>query len=58
MSERIRCPYCDSTETELTSLFGQQLLTAQYYCRHCRTPFEAVKGPEVERDVRARQERK
>jgi len=39
----VTCPYCGSTETELFSLFGQQLLTLQYYCNTCHTPFEHVK---------------
>lgn len=43
----ITCPYCDSVDVELFSLFGQQLLTAQYYCNGCRTPFERVKGEDV-----------
>ena len=38
------CPYCGSVETEFFSLFGSQLLTAQYYCRACHTPFEQVKS--------------
>lgn len=37
------CPYCGSTDTELFSLFGQQLLTVQFYCQTCHTPFEYVK---------------
>ena len=37
------CPFCQSTETELLSLFGSQLSTTQYYCRACHTPFEYVK---------------
>jgi hypothetical protein len=36
------------------SLFGQQLMTAQYYCAACRTPFERVKGTDVLADARAR----
>jgi DNA-directed RNA polymerase subunit RPC12/RpoP len=44
---RIACPFCGSDDTELFSLFGQQLLTAQYYCNSCRTPFERVKGEDV-----------
>jgi hypothetical protein len=40
----VACPFCHSTDTELFSLFGQQLLTVQYYCRACRTPFERIKG--------------
>jgi DNA-directed RNA polymerase subunit RPC12/RpoP len=40
---KITCPYCGSSETELLSLFGQQLLTVQYYCQTCHTPFEYIK---------------
>ena len=32
-----------STDTEFFSLFGQQLLTEQYYCNTCHTPFEYIK---------------
>ncbi len=39
----ITCPYCSSSDSEFFSLFGQQLLTMQYYCKHCHTPFEYVK---------------
>ena len=39
----VRCPFCGSVETEPLSLFGRQLLTAQYYCNECRTPFEKCK---------------
>jgi DNA-directed RNA polymerase subunit RPC12/RpoP len=49
----IRCPYCGSTETELFSLFGQQLLTVQYYCNNCHTPFERVKDDDVLDDYAA-----
>jgi enoyl-CoA hydratase len=41
------CPYCGSTEIEPLSLFGQQLLTVQLYCRACHTPFEFVKDDDV-----------
>jgi ring-1,2-phenylacetyl-CoA epoxidase subunit PaaD len=37
---RVACPFCHSRDVELLSLFGSQLLTDQYYCRACRTPFE------------------
>jgi hypothetical protein len=37
-----RCPFCGSTDTELLSLFGSQLLTDQRYCRACHTPFEHI----------------
>lgn len=39
----VACPYCASTDTEIYALFGQQLLTMQYYCKSCHTPFEYVK---------------
>ena len=50
----IDCPYCGSRDTELLSLFGQQLMTVQYYCKSCRTPFERVKGPDVLSDAEER----
>ncbi len=37
------CPFCASSNTELFSLFGSQLLTTEYYCLQCRTVFESVK---------------
>ena len=43
----INCPFCGSTDTELFSLFGSQLLTVQYYCNNCHTPFEHVKDDDV-----------
>ncbi|WP_069804885.1 PaaD-like zinc ribbon domain-containing protein [Thermogemmatispora onikobensis] len=51
---RARCPFCGSTETELFSLFGQQLLTAQYYCNRCHTPFEYIKDDDVLEDAKAK----
>jgi DNA-directed RNA polymerase subunit RPC12/RpoP len=53
---RVTCPYCGSTNTELFSLFGQQLLTVQYYCNACHTPFERVKDDDVLNDYAARKE--
>ncbi len=50
------CPYCGSTDTEIFSLFGQQLLTVQFYCNACRTPFEYVKDDDVLADYAARKE--
>jgi hypothetical protein len=48
------CPFCGSKETEFFSLFGSQLLTAQYYCRACHTPFERVKDEAVLADAARR----
>ena len=53
---RVTCPFCGSTNTELFSLFGQQLLTVQYYCNSCHTPFERIKDDDVLDDYAARKE--
>jgi DNA-directed RNA polymerase subunit RPC12/RpoP len=50
-STTIECPYCRSVETQLSSLFGAQLLTAQYYCQGCATPFERILGEDVLEDI-------
>lgn len=52
----VECPFCGSTETEMMSLFGQQLLTVQYYCNRCHTPFERIKGTDILEDARRREE--
>ena len=46
--EQIACPFCNSSETEFFSLFGQFLLASQYYCRNCRTVFDVVRWTEEE----------
>jgi DNA-directed RNA polymerase subunit RPC12/RpoP len=51
---RLVCPYCGSGDTEFFSLFGAQLLTAQYYCRTCHTPFEQIKNADVLADAARR----
>jgi hypothetical protein len=43
LRNHVACPFCRSVDTEPLSLFGQQLLTVQYYCNECRTPFEKCK---------------
>jgi hypothetical protein len=43
LPERVPCPFCDGTETELHSPFGTALSVATYWCRSCRTAFEWVK---------------
>jgi hypothetical protein len=55
-NEQVACPFCRSTDTELISLFGQQLLTVQYYCNACHTPFECVKDDDILDDYAARKE--
>ena len=41
--EPVRCPFCNSTETSLTSRFGSTACKALYYCESCRQPFEQFK---------------
>lgn len=48
---QVVCPFCQATDNELFSLFGQTLLGSQYYCRHCRTVFEAVRWQAVDQDT-------
>lgn len=37
------CPYCDSTETDLESIFGPTLCRSMHYCRSCQQSFEHFK---------------
>ena len=46
-SKLVVCPFCGSNDTELLALFGQQLLTVQYYCNTCHTPFEHIKDDDM-----------
>ena len=45
--DTVRCPFCDSGNTEVMSIFGQQLLTVQFYCNHCKSPFGKVRDSTV-----------
>jgi hypothetical protein len=37
------CPFCRSTETEKQADFSTSLMVSLYYCRRCRSSFEAIK---------------
>jgi hypothetical protein len=37
------CPFCDSTEIELVSPWGGQLITSAVLCRSCNSHFEIVR---------------
>jgi ring-1,2-phenylacetyl-CoA epoxidase subunit PaaD len=39
----VGCPFCGSTDTEVISPFGSQLLMCQRRCRTCQTYFEALR---------------
>ena len=47
---QVHCPFCGSADVELLALFGSQLLTDQYYCRACRTPFEHLRADDADVD--------
>jgi len=44
--DEVRCPFCHSADTRREANFGTTLGYAQFYCLHCRTPFEWIKWDE------------
>ena len=54
--QAVSCPFCGSADVELLALFGSQLLTDQYYCRACRTPFEHLRADASDTQRRASSE--
>jgi ring-1,2-phenylacetyl-CoA epoxidase subunit PaaD len=42
--ENVRCPYCDSANVAMDSVFGPTLCRSLFYCRACRQPFESFKA--------------
>jgi len=38
-----RCPFCDSRDAQVISLFGTQVMTMQVRCRACGSYYEASK---------------
>jgi len=41
--EKISCPYCNSSNTVVTSKFGSTPCKALHYCNNCQQPFEEFK---------------
>lgn len=41
--ETVPCPYCDSPNTKLESIFGPTLCRSIHYCKACLQPFEHFK---------------
>ena len=39
----VSCVWCASTEVERLGEFGPGLMTEQWYCNACRSPFELIK---------------
>jgi len=42
--EKTACPYCDSTNTEVESIFGPTLCRSIHYCHACLQSFEHFKA--------------
>lgn len=42
--ENTACPFCDSTDTALESIFGPTLCRSIHYCNACRQSFEHFKA--------------
>lgn len=40
---QVPCPHCNSSQTDMESMFGPTLCRAIYYCRECRQSFEHFK---------------
>ena len=40
----VPCPYCDSAQTDLESIFGPTLCRSIHYCRDCLQSFEHFKA--------------
>jgi ring-1,2-phenylacetyl-CoA epoxidase subunit PaaD len=43
-TQQVPCPHCDSTNTDMESMFGPTLCRAIYYCKECRQSFEHFKS--------------
>lgn len=39
----VRCPHCNSADTQMKSAFGSTSCKAYYFCRSCSQPFEYFK---------------
>ena len=39
----VQCPYCNSSDTKLTSAFGSTACKALHFCNQCNQPFEEFK---------------
>jgi ring-1,2-phenylacetyl-CoA epoxidase subunit PaaD len=39
----VTCPWCGSAEVERVGEVGPTVMTSQWICRACRTPFERIR---------------
>ena len=37
------CPFCHAADTEKQADFSTSLMVSRYYCRQCKSLFEAIK---------------
>ncbi len=44
--KHVKCPYCDSTNTDLKTPFGPTLCRSLHYCNNCHQAFEQFKPVE------------
>ena len=42
-SKPLECPFCNSSDTKITSAFGSTACKALHYCNNCHQPFEEFK---------------
>ena len=47
--QSVKCPFCESENTELHSPFGTTLALVQYVCKECNSPFEWIKWEKEQR---------
>lgn len=45
-TDRVTCLWCESDNVEQLGEFGPGLMTAQWFCRACRAPFERIRTGE------------
>ena len=39
----VTCPWCGTADVEQIAAYGSLLMTAQWFCNACRSPFERVR---------------
>jgi hypothetical protein len=39
----VSCPWCDATDVTQVRDFGSLLMTSQWFCEACGSPFERIK---------------
>ena len=41
--DEVTCPWCGSTEVELVGAVGPTVMTSQWICTACHSPFERIR---------------